>query len=131
MILPIKRGPHIEDMSDWSCEYHKPKPQTDKEVLAIHEQYFGMTKKRDPHVEQPKHYTFSKYEVIEVLEAWFPTEPLLWQVGKYIARAKHKGKELQDLKKARFYLGRKIKQLESQQDTPTESSAAQNFLVED
>lgn len=63
-------------------------------------------------VNNPSHYTFGKYEVIDVLEDWFPTEPLLWQVGKYISRAAHKGKELQDLKKARFYLQRKIDQLE-------------------
>lgn len=63
-------------------------------------------------VNNPAHYTFGKYEVIDVLEDWFPKEPLLWQVGKYIARAEHKGKQLQDLKKARFYLQRKIDQLE-------------------
>ena len=67
----------------------------------------------DP-VEHPKHYTFSKFEVIDVLMDWFRDEPLLWQVGKYIARAKHKGKELEDLKKARFYLNKKIEMLESE-----------------
>lgn len=65
-------------------------------------------------VEHPKHYTFGKFEVIDVLGDWFPNDPLLWQVGKYIARAKHKGKECEDLKKARFYLDRKIKQLEGE-----------------
>jgi uncharacterized protein DUF3310 len=63
-------------------------------------------------VNKPPHYTFGKFEVIEVLLDWFPQEPLLWQVGKYIARASHKGNEIQDLKKARFYLDRKIEQLE-------------------
>jgi len=38
-------------------------------------------------VNHPNHYTFGRYEVIDVLEDWFPTDPLLWQVGKYIARA--------------------------------------------
>jgi hypothetical protein len=42
-------------------------------------------------VNHPGHYTFGKYEVIDVLEDWFPTDPLLWQVGKYIARADRKG----------------------------------------
>ena len=64
-------------------------------------------------VNHPPHYTFGKYEVIDVLEDWFPAEPHLWQVGKYIARAARKGDELEDLKKARWYLERKIKQLES------------------
>lgn len=59
-------------------------------------------------VVHPKHYTFGKYEVIDVLEDWFPHDPLLWQVGKYIARAVRKGKELEDLQKAAFYLQRRI-----------------------
>jgi hypothetical protein len=65
----------------------------------------------DP-VNRPKHYTFGYYEVIEVLQDWFPKNPLLWQVGKYIARAEHKGKPLEDLRKARYYLQREIDRLE-------------------
>lgn len=61
----------------------------------------------DP-VSNPSHYTFGKFEVIDVLEDWFAEQPLLWQVAKYIARAKHKGNYLQDLKKAQFYLSRAI-----------------------
>jgi hypothetical protein len=64
-------------------------------------------------INQPSHYTFGKYEVIDILEDWFPTDPLLWQVGKYISRARHKGSELEDLKKARFYLDRRIKNMEN------------------
>jgi hypothetical protein len=63
-------------------------------------------------VNHPAHYTFGKYEVIEVLQDWFSATPLLWQVGKYIARAQHKGNMLQDLKKAQFYLNRQIEELE-------------------
>ncbi|GMO55560.1 MAG: hypothetical protein Ta2A_00510 [Treponemataceae bacterium] len=59
-------------------------------------------------VNHPAHYTFGKFEVIDVLEDWFPTDPLLWQVGKYIARAGHKGATLQDLEKASWYLARRI-----------------------
>lgn len=65
-------------------------------------------------IEHPDHYTFGRQEVIETLIDWFPDDPIMWQVGKYISRAKHKGKELQDLKKAKFYLDRKIKSLEKQ-----------------
>jgi hypothetical protein len=39
---------------------------------------------------------------------WFPTDPLLWQVGKYIMRAGHKGPALEDLEKASWYLARRI-----------------------
>jgi hypothetical protein len=56
----------------------------------------------------PAHYTFGKFEVIDVLEDFFPADPLLWQVGKYIARAGHKGNTLQDLEKAEWYLRRRI-----------------------
>lgn len=61
----------------------------------------------DP-VNHPSHYTFGKYEVLDVLQDWFPTSPLLWQVVKYISRADHKGNKLQDLKKAEFYLKKAI-----------------------
>lgn len=63
-------------------------------------------------VNHPAHYTFGKYEVIDVLLDWFAHDPLLWQVGKYIARAAHKGSMLQDLKKARFYLDKRIELIE-------------------
>jgi hypothetical protein len=55
-------------------------------------------KKNDP-VNHPAHYTFGKLEVIDILEDWFPTDPLLWQVGKYIARAGRKGAALQDVER--------------------------------
>ena len=64
----------------------------------------------------PGHYTFGKHEVIDVLEDWFPADPLLWQVGKYIARAGHKGNMLEDLKKAAWYLNRRI-----ERETPREA----------
>ena len=64
-------------------------------------------RKNDP-VNHPGHYTFGKYEVVDVLEDWFPSDPMLWQVGKYIARAGHKGNMLEDLKKAAWYLNRRI-----------------------
>ena len=66
----------------------------------------------DP-INHPSHYTFGRFEVIDVLEDWFKTNPLLWQVGKYIARAEHKRKPLEDLKKARWYLDREIARLEA------------------
>jgi hypothetical protein len=70
------------------------------------------TKPESDPVNHPKHYTFGYFEVIDVLQDWFPTNPLLWQVGKYIARAHHKGNVLQDLRKAQFYLDREIERLE-------------------
>jgi hypothetical protein len=71
----------------------------------------------DP-VAHPSHYTFGRYEVIDVLSDWFPKNPLLWQVGKYIARAEHKENAIQDLKKARFYLDREIERMENAEINP-------------
>jgi hypothetical protein len=59
-------------------------------------------------VDHPKHYNFSSLEVIDAIDAW--------QLGfyegnviKYVARAKHKNSELEDLQKARWYLDRLIR----------------------
>lgn len=63
-------------------------------------------------VDHPPHYTFGRFEVIEVIEDW----KLGFHLGnavKYIARAGKKGDLLEDLKKARWYLDRYIAQQES------------------
>lgn len=60
-------------------------------------------------VNRPSHYTFSAFEVIDVLEAWnLPWH--LCNVIKYLARAGRKdpSKLLEDLEKARWYLDRYI-----------------------
>jgi hypothetical protein len=69
-------------------------------------------------VNHPDHYggKNNPYEVIKVIDAWH----LGFSLGntiKYISRAgkKHKDKELEDLKKAKFYLDHYISQLENQQ----------------
>jgi len=66
-------------------------------------------------VQHPQHYGGDTvYEVIKVLRAWgLNGDALLWNVVKYIARAGKKGDALTDLKKARFYLDERIKELES------------------
>jgi hypothetical protein len=64
-------------------------------------------------IDHPSHYNAGKYEVIEVVEDW-KLDFHLGNVVKYIARAPHKASELEDLKKARWYLNRKITLLEKQ-----------------
>ena len=62
-------------------------------------------------VNHPSHYTQGKIEVIDFIE----DQKLGFHEGnvvKYVARAKHKGRELEDLKKARWYLERRIQQME-------------------
>lgn len=58
-------------------------------------------------INHPKHYTFGKLEVIAVIEDW-RLNFNLGNVVKYIARAPHKEKYLEDLKKAKWYLEREI-----------------------
>ena len=63
-------------------------------------------------VNHPAHYTFGKYEVIDVINDW----KLNFNRGnaiKYIARAgkKNPDREIEDLEKAVFYLQDEIKRL--------------------
>lgn len=62
-------------------------------------------------VNKPAHYNFGKIEVIDFIE----DQKLEYREGnavKYVCRARHKGEELQDLKKARWYIQRKIDEME-------------------
>ena len=68
-------------------------------------------------ISHPNHYggKDNTYEVIKVCEAWeLDKDAYLFNVVKYVARAGKKDptKEIEDLKKAQFYLERKIKNLE-------------------
>lgn len=68
---------------------------------------------REEMVHHPAHYggADNPYEVVKVIEAW----KLNFNLGntvKYIGRADHKGKLLEDLKKARWYLDREIATIE-------------------
>lgn len=78
-------------------------------------------------VESPDHYTWlgqslaalglsdaDNVESWDVLDVAFPSDPLLWNCGKYLLRQGRKGgeeKRLEDLRKARQYLDRQIAQL--------------------
>ena len=72
------------------------------------------TVKEDDPVNHPKHYTDGKIEVIEYIE----DKNLGFCLGnaiKYISRAgkKEKDKEIQDLRKAMWYIERRIYELEN------------------
>jgi len=72
------------------------------------------TKKQNDPVNRPSHYTDGKIEVIDFIE----DKNLGFHLGnsvKYIARAgkKNPDKTIEDLKKAKWYLERKIKNLEN------------------
>ncbi len=66
-------------------------------------------------VDHPAHYNAGNIEVIDAIEDW----GLSFHLGntvKYVARAEHKGTLLEDLKKARWYLDRKIQLEEAKQE---------------
>ena len=64
-------------------------------------------------VHHPEHYggENNQYEAIKVIEAW-GLDFCLGNTIKYISRAGKKDNIIQDLKKAKWYLERKIAQLE-------------------
>lgn len=64
-------------------------------------------------VNHPQHYGCenNQYEAIKVIEAW-DLDFCLGNTVKYISRAGKKDNIVQDLKKAKWYLERKIAQLE-------------------
>lgn len=67
-------------------------------------------KDHDP-VKKPAHYNAGRIEVINFIE----DQKFGYHLGnviKYVTRSPHKGEELQDLKKASWYLQRKIWLLE-------------------
>lgn len=63
-------------------------------------------------VNHPPHYKAGKIEVIEFIEDQEHLGFHRLQSIRYITRSPFKGTELEDLKKSRWYLDRKIAQLE-------------------
>lgn len=112
---------------DLSSKYHIHKEKLDKNPLEKHKKLGGiscsdaekiadnMTKivtREASNVDHPNHYNKGRFEVIEVIEDW----DLNFSLGntiKYIARAKHKGKEIEDLEKAMWYLSREIERVKA------------------
>ena len=64
-------------------------------------------------VNHPKHYNTGKIEVIDAIEEW-EMGFCDGNVIKYVARHRHKGKPIEDLKKAKWYLERLIQQYEQE-----------------
>ncbi len=66
-------------------------------------------------VNHPSHYNKGKFEVIDVVEDW----NMNFSRGnaiKYIARAGAKDDEIQDLKKALWYINREIERLTKERE---------------
>lgn len=66
-------------------------------------------------VSHPPHYvTSSGLEAIDVIEAFFDRDFHLGNAFKYIARAGKKNDEIEDLRKAVWYILRRIEKLEEE-----------------
>jgi len=109
---------------NWAKEYHDPetgglyydhttiykKEQNSldsvKTDMSAHAQLEKLSK-----VNHPPHYNAGKIEVIDAIVDW-GLDFIEGNVVKYVTRAKHKGDELGDLKKARWYLDYLIRRLE-------------------
>ena len=95
----------------------KPKISKEEYSFSGTPEYAIPIHKETEMVNGPQHYggVDNPYEVIKVCEAWgLDKDAYLFNVVKYVARAGKKDpkKELEDLKKAVFYLQRKISNLE-------------------
>lgn len=99
------------DASPMACDKETPRRLVPRDVSSV-----GAAM-REPieAVNHPNHYGGDTvYETIKVLKAWgLETDALLWNAVKYISRAGKKGDLVEDLKKARFYLDRKIADVEA------------------
>lgn len=69
------------------------------------------SEKKEETVDHPTYYNQGGIEVIDAIESW-GLGFSLGNVIKYVARAEHKGKQIEDLKKAQWYLNRQIEFLE-------------------
>jgi hypothetical protein len=73
---------------------------------------FGAGHEAKDMVNSPAHYTHGGIETIDFIEA----KQLGYHLGnvvKYVSRAPHKGRHIEDLKKARWYLDREIERVEA------------------
>ena len=93
---------------DGYCHEHKQRLEKER----------TLAKEKVDLVNQPPHYKTNTVQAIKVIEAGLGDQGfqdyLLGQVFKYLLRFKHKGKPIEDLEKAEWYLKRlkkKVKML--------------------
>jgi len=70
-------------------------------------------------INHPPHYNVGRIEVIDFID----DQGLGFSLGnvvKYVCRARHKGRQLEDLKKAAWYLDHEIERLEKSQKAATQ-----------
>ena len=64
----------------------------------------------DDQINHPQHYNMTAFEAIDIIKASMTSEEfkgyLKGNILKYLIRYKHKGKDLEDLDKGKWYLQR-------------------------
>ena len=79
-------------------------------------------------VSHPSHYN-QGIEAIDIIESW----DLNFSLGnaiKYILRSPYKGKQIEDLEKARWYLEREISRLKDKETHRKEEEWSDNDIVD-
>lgn len=67
-------------------------------------------------INHPEHYTHGAVESIDLIESLGHGKGFCYgSVLKYLYRAEHKGDEAENLKKAAWYINRRLRQIESDQ----------------
>lgn len=104
----------------WNQEMDSPVPAVEKPMTQVNAfmNQDADEKPAENAVDHPQHYNQGSIECIDALnamvEGWLdPVAAVLaWQTVKYIWRHPFKGKPVEDLKKAQFYLERLVQQYE-------------------
>ena len=80
-------------------------------------------------VSHPSHYN-QGIEAIDIIESW----ELNFSLGnaiKYILRSPYKGKQIEDLEKARWYIDREINRLKDEEAHKKEEEWSDDDIVDD
>ena len=83
----------------------------------------------DEQVNHPSHYN-QGIEAIDIIESW----DLNFSLGnaiKYILRSPYKGKQIEDLEKARWYIDREINRLKDKETYKKEEEWSNNDIIND
>lgn len=64
----------------------------------------------------PEHYKAEKLEAWDVLDEFFPNDPLLWNAGKYLMRLGKKDAPAQEIGKIKTYLDRWLEKRTKDED---------------
>ncbi len=80
--------------------------------------YGGVLVEEGSAVEHPDHYNAVEGmpEVWDILDAFFPDNPNLWNAGKYLLRTGRKGDTAEQLNKLKQYVDRELERLNAGKD---------------